>query len=59
MLSKELRELEMNLLVKRTVFDSVPVKIEYSLTEYGKSLHDVIIELHKWGVQHRKMISQK
>jgi DNA-binding HxlR family transcriptional regulator len=44
MLSKELRELEMNLLVKRTVFDSVPVKIEYSLTEYGKSLHGVIIE---------------
>src|ERR1700741_1987773 len=38
MLSKELRELEMNQLVKRTVYDSVPVTVEYSMTSYGKSL---------------------
>lgn len=56
MLSKELRDLEMNELVKRTVHDSVPVVVEYSLTEYGDSLDSVINELRNWGVQHRKRI---
>ena len=56
MLSKELRDLEMNQLVKRTVYDSVPVVIEYSMTNYGKSLEKVIDELRDWGVQHRKRI---
>ena len=59
MLSKELRELEMNQLVKRTVYDSVPVKIEYSLTDYGKTLNPAIEELYKWGVEHRKRIKEK
>ena len=38
MLSKELRDLEVNQLVKRTVYDTVPVMVEYSLTPYGTSL---------------------
>jgi len=59
MLSKELRELEMNQLVKRTVYDSVPVIVEYSMTSYGKSLEKVIEELRKWGIQHRKRILAK
>ncbi len=56
MLSKELRELETNQMITRTVYDSVPVVVEYSLTEYGTSLDDVIRELYKWGTQHRKRI---
>ena len=56
MLSKELRDLEMNQLVKRTVYDSTPVTIEYSMTSYGKSLDDVIAALRIWGTQHRKRI---
>jgi DNA-binding HxlR family transcriptional regulator len=59
MLSKELRELEMNQLVKRTVYDSVPVTIEYSMTKYGESLDKVINELREWGMQHRKRIIGK
>jgi DNA-binding HxlR family transcriptional regulator len=59
MLSKELRDLEQNELVKRTVYDSVPVRVEYSLTDYGSSLDNVITELRKWGVQHRKRIMKK
>jgi DNA-binding HxlR family transcriptional regulator len=59
MLSKELRELEMNHLVKRTVYDSVPVTVEYSRTEYGASLDKVIKELHHWGSKHRKKIMGK
>jgi len=59
MLSKELRELEVNQMIKRAVYDSVPVVVEYSLTDYGTSLDDVIRELHKWGTQHRKRIMSK
>jgi len=56
MLSKELKELEMNELVKREVFATAPVTVEYSLTEYGKSLKPVVLALHKWGAQHRERI---
>ncbi|MES2649055.1 MAG: helix-turn-helix domain-containing protein [Bacteroidota bacterium] len=59
MLSKELRELEMNQLVKRTVYDSVPVVVEYSMTEYGKTLGKLIEELQAWGMKHRKRIIEK
>lgn len=59
MLSKELRELEANDLVKRTVHDSVPVVVEYSMTEYGKTLQKLIDELQAWGMKHRKRIIRK
>lgn len=54
MLSKELKDLEVNELVKRTVFDTTPVTVEYELTDYGKTLKKVIAELRKWGSEHRK-----
>ncbi|XVJ66374.1 MAG: helix-turn-helix transcriptional regulator [Lacibacter sp.] len=56
MLSKELKELEANDLVKRTVYDTIPVTVEYSITPYGRSLEKVIEELRKWGLYHRKRI---
>lgn len=59
MLSKELRELEMNELVSRTVYDSMPVTVEYELTTYGKTLEKVILELAVWGSNHRKRIIRK
>jgi len=59
MLSKELRELEMNQLVKRTVYDTVPVVVEYSMTTYGKTLEKLIEELQAWGLLHRKRILKK
>ncbi|MEP7163552.1 MAG: helix-turn-helix domain-containing protein [Ferruginibacter sp.] len=59
MLSKELREMEMNELVKRTVYDAVPVVVEYSMTPYGKTLEPLIDELQKWGAKHRKRIIHK
>lgn len=55
-LSKELQELEMNGLIRRTVCDTKPVTVEYSLTEYSASLKDVIIALCKWGEAHREKI---
>lgn len=56
MLTKELRDLETNQLVKRTVHDTYPVVIEYSLTEYGKSLDHVIEAMRDWGKKHRKKL---
>ena len=59
MLSKELRDLEMNELVKRTVYDTVPVVVEYSMTPYGETLEKLIDELQAWGTNHRKRILKK
>ncbi|MCE7071337.1 helix-turn-helix transcriptional regulator [Dyadobacter sp. CY327] len=56
MLSKELRDLEANCLVKRTVYDSIPVVVEYTLTEYGHTLKPAIEVLRKWGMAHRERI---
>ncbi len=54
MLSKELKELETHQLVKRTVYDTIPVTVEYTLTSYADSLDPVIGALHTWGVKHRE-----
>ena len=56
MLSKELKSLEVNKLVQRSVYDTFPPTIEYSITEHGKSLEKVMEELHYWGLTHRKEI---
>jgi DNA-binding HxlR family transcriptional regulator len=56
MLSKELRELEMNQMVTRTVYDTKPVSVEYEMTPYGRSLEKVLKEMRAWGENHRKKI---
>jgi DNA-binding HxlR family transcriptional regulator len=52
-LSKELKELELNEFVTRTVYPTTPVTVEYRLTEYSKTLRDVMVALQKWGEQHK------
>lgn len=59
MLSKELRDLEINKLIKRTVLDTQPVSVRYQLTEYGMSLKTIINNLAEWGKGHRKAITGK
>jgi DNA-binding HxlR family transcriptional regulator len=59
MLSKELKELEMNHLITRTVYDSFPPTVEYAITEHGLSLDVVIASLMSWGGLHRKKIFGK
>lgn len=56
-LAKELKDLEMNLLIKRTVYDDHPVLVEYTTTAHTQSLSGVIGELHKWGIHHREKIT--
>lgn len=59
MLSKELKDLEMNQLVKRTIYDTFPPTVEYTITAHGQSLKKVINELKNWGSEHRKKITGK
>lgn len=56
MLSKELKELEMNLLITRTIQDTKPITVTYAVTEYGKSVLPVTETLVNWGLLHREKI---
>jgi len=58
-LSKELRELELNEFIERKVFDTVPVQITYELTPHSGSLKEIIGSLVVWGKQHRDYILKK
>lgn len=52
MLTKQLRELEASGLIKRIIHAEVPPRVEYELTEEGKTLKPVINALKDWGVTH-------
>ena len=49
MLTNQLRELEADQLIRRKVYAEVPPKVEYSLSERGRSLEPVIMALKAWG----------
>ena len=59
MLSQELKELENNKLISRTLYDSMPITVEYSLTPLGKSLRNLLDELLEWGIHFRKEVVGK
>ncbi|MEI9909676.1 MAG: helix-turn-helix domain-containing protein [Bacteroidota bacterium] len=56
MLSKELKQMELNKLVSRTVHNDMPVLIEYELTDYAKTLWPLLTEMIHWGKRHRTVI---
>jgi DNA-binding HxlR family transcriptional regulator len=55
MLTRQLRELEADALVVRTVYRQVPPKVEYSLTEIGRSLEKIADLLDTWGHWYRRV----
>lgn len=55
-LSKELKDMEENQLITRTVLNGFPVRTQYTPTEHSKTLENVVVELYNWGVRHRKVI---
>ena len=59
MLIQKLRELEIDGLVHREVYPVVPPKVEYSLTEYGKSLKPILKQLYLWGEIHKDKATQE
>lgn len=54
-LSQNLKELEADGLVVRTVYPQIPPKVEYSLSDKGKSLMKVLDQLCIWGEEHRRV----
>ncbi|SDG11436.1 winged helix-turn-helix transcriptional regulator [Epilithonimonas hungarica] len=56
MLSKELKDMELNKLVKRNVYPDIPVLIEYEATEYCRTFGKIIGEMINWGREHRRVI---
>lgn len=59
MLSKELQDLEMNHLIRRTVLNTRPVTVEYEITDSGKTLEPIIDEIAKWGIAYRDGLGVK
>lgn len=53
MLALQLRELEADGLLTRTVFPQVPPKVEYALTEFGVTLRPLILAMSEWGAANR------
>src|SRR5262249_14442057 len=54
MLIQQLRELVADGLVHREDYREVPPKVEYSLTDFGRSLRTVLVPLCDWGAQHMR-----
>lgn len=59
MLSQELKSLEENKIIIRTLYDSMPIAVEYSLTPLGLSLNKLLDELLQWGLHFRSVIVGK
>jgi DNA-binding HxlR family transcriptional regulator len=55
-LSRELKEMEVNQLISRTVSSTKPVTVTYELTEYGESTKSIISVLAEWGENQREVI---
>jgi DNA-binding HxlR family transcriptional regulator len=58
-LTNQLRELEEDHLIHRTVFPVVPPKVEYALTPYGESLMPVLKEIYEWGKYYRENVLER
>jgi len=53
MLAQQLRELEADGLIDRTVYAVVPPKVEYSLTDTGREIVPVLREMQRWGMRYK------
>jgi DNA-binding HxlR family transcriptional regulator len=58
MLSKQLKEMEKDKLINRKVHDVIPPKVEYSLTDLGRSSIPILNSLHHWGNTKKKTINK-
>ncbi len=59
MLTTQLRELEEQDIIERKVYAQVPPKVEYSMTAYGRGLHNLLQGMHEWGAAHLEHMARK
>ncbi|WP_040983666.1 winged helix-turn-helix transcriptional regulator [Oceanobacillus jeddahense] len=52
MLTSQLRELEYNNIIDRKVYQQVPPKVEYSMSDYGHGLKPLLVSMRSWGFNH-------
>lgn len=57
-LTSNLRELEQNGIVNRKVYPVIPPKVEYSLTDFGKTLYPILDSMRSWGENFKKSINK-
>jgi DNA-binding HxlR family transcriptional regulator len=57
-LNVQLNELERHGLISKTIYPQLPPKVEYSLTEFGRSLLPVIEAMSNWGTENRERLEQ-
>lgn len=57
MLTVQLRELEEDGLVTRTVYAEVPPRVEYELTAFGRSLEPIMLGLREWGERYKRRLA--
>ena len=57
MLTLTLKRLEMDGLITRTLFPSVPPRVEYELTDLGHTLRAALVPLARWAAQHKQTVA--
>ncbi|HDU1093303.1 TPA: helix-turn-helix transcriptional regulator [Listeria monocytogenes] len=58
-ITQQLRELEKSGVIVRKVYEQIPPKVEYSLSEYGESLSEILNKLCLWGENHVDLLLTK
>lgn len=58
MIVQQLRELEEDGIINRKVYPVIPPKVEYSISEYGKTLESVLHAMNEWGEKHKLKMEQ-
>lgn len=53
-LTNQLRELEADGIIERIIFQEIPPRVEYNITEFGKTLLPIIDCMYRWGREHMK-----
>lgn len=58
MLTQQLRELELDEIISRKVYNQVPPKVEYTLTDEGKTLRELLVAMSVWGERKAKKMQE-
>lgn len=58
MLTLQLRELERDGIIHREIYKQVPPKVEYSLTEFGRTLEPIILAMRNWGDAYKSKLDE-